>query len=271
MKQPASHPLPTLAILGLLACTLACNPGTDAESEASSDTGNDTDTGTDTGTGSDSEGEPEPEPLIPRCKAPEGMGTPQTIAETLALINTLPEPITVACVVQSLDRPLAINVTTSNFSAQPAVDEHSPRIFIFSGNLLLSVVPDGTGQNLLEFGQPMGNGTSLKGELEMPVEQPVSSGKPFDHLRYNDKITVCGFCHRDEYLAPDIGHENAYISRSLKPVETYAVSIDDLRDEHLNCDPEAEPERCAILSSIFSHGPVVHRDFPAELGTIFDP
>ncbi|HFE46326.1 MAG TPA: hypothetical protein ENJ18_12660 [Nannocystis exedens] len=199
------------------------------------------------------------------------MGKPETIAETLALINALPEPITVACVVQSLDRPLAINATKSNFSAQPAVDEHSPRIFIFSGQLRLSVVPDGTGQNLLEFGQPIGEGMSLKGELEMPVEQPVSSGKPFDHLRYNDNITVCGFCHRDEYLAPDIGHPNAYISRSLRPVDSYAVALEDLRDEHLACDPEAEPERCAILSSIFSHGPVVHQDFPPELGTIFDP
>lgn len=267
MKQPVCHPSPTLAIFGLLVSTLACSPSSDAQSEADSETG----TSTDSETGTDSEGEPEPEVLPPRCKAPEGMGKPATIAETLALINALPEPITVACVVQSLDRPLAINVTTSNFSAQPAVDEHSPRIFIFSGNLVLSVVPDGTGQNLLEFGQPMGNGESLKGELEMPVMQPVFSNKPFDHLRYNDKITVCGFCHRDEYLAPNGGHENAYISRSLRPVDSYAVSVDDLRTEHLDCDPNAEPERCAILSSIFSHGSVVHQDFPAELGTIFDP
>ena len=272
--------LALLTTLTLLAAGCAddgpASQGPASESDATSDGSStadegstaDTDTDTDTDTGTDTDSFP----VLPaRCEAPAGLGSPQTIAEALALLNALPPPITVPCVVESLDRPLAIAATTSTISAQPAVDAGSPRIFIFSGPLILSIVPGGTGRDLLEFGEPRGELDSLKGELEMPALQPIPPGKPFDHLRYNEQLTVCGFCHRDERLAVDQDHPNAFISRALRPVDDRLVPLDDLRAEHAACAPDLEPERCAILSAVFDHGPVFEEGFAEELGTIFDP
>jgi len=231
---------------------------------SSSDTDVDTDADADTDTDSD--------PILPaRCEAPPGLGSPQTIAEALALMNALPPPITVACVIQSLDRPLAITATSSTLSAQPAAGAESPRIFAFSGPLVLSIVPDGAGRDFLEFGEGRGEIDSLKGEIKMPAEQPISADSPFEHLRFNEQITICGFCHRNERPAIDQEHPNAFISSILRPVEDRDVALEDLRAEHAACDPALTPERCEILSAVFDHGPVLEQRFPEELGTIFDP
>ncbi|MCA9699534.1 MAG: hypothetical protein KC431_18555, partial [Myxococcales bacterium] len=126
------------------------------------------------------------------------MGSPQTIAEAMDLVNALPAPVTVACFVESLDRPLAINATTSAFSAQISPETRSPRIFIFSGTLIMSIALDEPGRELLEFAQETSEGRSLKGELITPVALPADEFLPYDHLRYNEAITSCGVCHRDE-------------------------------------------------------------------------
>ena len=268
--------LALMTTLALLAAGCAdegpVSQGPASESDVTSDGSSTSDESSTSDTDTDTDTDTDGLPVLPaRCEAPPGLGSPQTIAEALALLNALPPPITVPCVVQSLDRPLAITATTSTISAQPAVDAGSPRIFIFSGPLILSIVPGGTGRDLLEFGEPRGELESLKGELEMPALQPIPAGKPFDHLRYNEQLTVCGFCHRDERLAVDQDHPNALISRALRPVDDRLVDLDDLRAEHAACAPDLEPERCAILSAVFDHGPVVEERFAEELGTIFDP
>jgi hypothetical protein len=203
------------------------------------------------------------------------MGSPTTIAAVLDLLNALPEPVTVACVVESLDRPLAINATSSTFSAQPAAGGESPRIFIFvaDGALLLSIVPDGDGAPLLEFGQASGyaDGESLKGELHMPVALPIPADKPYDHLRYTETVTSCGVCHRDERLAAEIDHPNAFVSRALRPDPLRDVPLADLELEWTLCDAAATPARCEVLDAVFNHGPVEARDFPEDFATIFDP
>lgn len=204
------------------------------------------------------------------CVAPAGMGTPQTIAEVVELMNALPAPVTVACFVEALDRPLQISATRGVVSAQPADGPENPRIFIFSGQLLLSVAPAGVGRDVVELGEPFGAGQSLKGELIMPLRHPVTADAPFDHLRYNDLLTACGLCHRDERLEPEVGHPNAFVSVALRPVIDELVPLDTLRMAHATCDAEAEPVRCGIYRAIFEHGPVVERDFPVEMATIFD-
>ena len=221
---------------------------------------------------SDADTDAETDAILPvRCEAPPGLGSPQTIAEALELMNALPAPVTVPCFVQSLDRPLALTATTSTVSAQPAGSANNPRIFIFSGPLVLSIVPGGIGRDVLEFGEPRGDFESLKGELIMPVDQPIPAGKPFEHLRFSSQTTICGFCHRDEHLAVDQDHPNAFISRVLRPVDELLVGVDDLRAKHVECDAEFDPMRCEILSAVFDHGPVIEQSFPEELKTIFDP
>jgi hypothetical protein len=204
------------------------------------------------------------------CSAPTGMGSPSTIPEAIQLINVLAGPVSVPCLVQALDRPLAINATSGLVSAQPAVDEQSPRVFIFLDGLILSIVPAGRGRDLLELGQYFGTQESLKGELNMPVEPPIEETLPYDHLRYNDQVTICGLCHLEERPAPEVDHPNAYISRAFQLVEDELVSLEALRGEHETCDADADPERCAILSALFDYGPVEHQDFPEEMLTIYD-
>ena len=131
-------------------------------------------------------------------------------------------------------------------------------------------MPAGDGRALLEFGEERGPNASLKCELHMPAEQPVTPQKPYEHLRYNADVTTCGICHRDERLAIDAVHENAYISRPLRSLDRELIALDALRAARANCDPQADPERCAIYAAIFDHGPVVWRDFPADMSTIFD-
>lgn len=205
------------------------------------------------------------------CVAPEGLGSPQTIPDALDLIDALPAPVTVPCVIQALDRPLRVQATRGTISAQPAASVESPRIFVLSGHLTLSIVPDGRGRDLLEFGQSDGVGQSIKGELIMPVQTPVAAGKPYDHLRYNEQVTVCGLCHQDERLAPQVGHPNAYISRAFRPLPREVVDLETVRAEAEACDPRAEPERCAVLAAVFDHGEVEAAQFPDYYGTIVRP
>jgi len=215
-------------------------------------------------------GEPAPVDDASLCVAPVGLGSPSTIDEVVQLLNALPEPVTVPCLVESLDRPLAINSTRGTVSAQPAESVHNPRIFIFTDGLTLSIVPAGRGRDLLELGQYDTPEESLKAELHMPVETPVTKNSLYGHLRYDENITLCGLCHREERLAPEVGHPNAYISSAFRPRESELVALEAVRAEHEGCDAAADPERCAIYSAIFDHGPVVHRDFADGLLTIYD-
>lgn len=197
------------------------------------------------------------------------MGAPDTIQAAVDLLNALPEA-SVPCLIAALDRPLAINATRGLISAQPAVSADDPRIFVFSGDLVLSIATAGDSRALLEFGERYSEIETLKGELHMPATQPIPPTKPYEHLRYNADITTCGVCHRDERLAPDAVHPNAYLSRPLRPIDEELVGLAALRDAHAGCDPTVDPERCAIFSAIFDHGAVIWRDFPPEMDTIYD-
>ena len=60
------------------------------------------------------------------------LGSPDSIGDAVALINALPKPLTIACFVSALNRPLNLNLTTSTISVQPAIGVSNPRIFIIN-------------------------------------------------------------------------------------------------------------------------------------------
>lgn len=210
-----------------------------------------------------------PDAMPPACIAPANTGSPATIQDAVDLLNALPEA-SVPCLIAALDRPLAVHATSGLISAQPAADVRNPRIFVFTDTLTLSIVPAGAGRDLLEFGEQRPDLMSLKGELFMPAEQPVGPEKPYDHVRYNADLTACGICHREEHPVVDGAHPDAYVSRQLRSLERERVGLDALRAEHANCDASADAARCAIYSAIFDHGPVIWRDFPDAMDTIYD-
>jgi hypothetical protein len=197
-------------------------------------------------------------------------GTPHSVEEAVALLNALPKPTSVACFVESLDRPLVANATNSVFSAQPATSYESPRVFLKVDRTWISIVIDGAASDLVEFGYMLDDGLrSLKGELRLPTTAALALTAPFDRIRYNEGYTVCGACHRDEMLERMAGDTPIYSSLAFRPRAETRVPIDFLRNQAQTCDWDLHPHRCEMLSALFDGGSVNDGEFPADLMTFF--
>lgn len=211
--------------------------------------------------------EPEPRPKVRACLPPEGFdGMPSTIEEVVELINALPKPVTVPCLLSSFDRPLEVNATSNTFSAQPAFGPNNPRIFIYREDLLISVVTKGEGRPLVEFGLMRSPTKSLKGELAFPIEEEITPAAPYERITAEAVIgnsgSKCGFCHLNESLDPDIDFADGYVSDLISPPPSTVVDLDYLLWAYDNCNPETEADRCAMFDSIFAFGDVTYRPLP---------
>lgn len=214
--------------------------------------------------------EPEATPSDMRCAPAAGTsGNPKTIREILELLNGLPHPVQLPCLLESLDRPLALNASFNTQSAQPALGKRSPRIFvILNDSLSMSLVPGA--DPTLEFGERIADpGFSVKGELHFPIENSLVPADAFARLAPDaasgltlEQATKCGVCHDNERPAPDYPVLGAFTSAIVKPTAFFAVPVTSIRQEHETCDAASEPERCALLEAMFGHGEVVQVAFP---------
>ena len=197
-------------------------------------------------------------------------GAPVTVAEAVALLNVLPRPVTAACFVESLDRPLGLAATRSTTSAQPAAGSRSPRIFLFSGPLIISVVAEGAGAEVLEFSElDLATERSVKAELHVPITATLRPEDPFTGFNFGSGATSCSLCHAGEEVAYTAGTARAFSSAALRPTDESLVSLPSLQQQAEACDAAAEPERCALLDALFEHGDVRSQAFPEELPTFF--
>jgi hypothetical protein len=215
----------------------------------------------------------QPAPASQRCVPPTGVsGSPSNIADTVALSNALlaahPEKLTLSCFVESLDRPLGALAVSSLFSAQPAVGARSPRMFFFSGNLVMSVAVAGIGSALLELAEYTTPTRSIKGEIEFPLAAPVTPAAPYERI-VEGTGTSCGGCHRSEKPRADLASAPVFESDVLRPRSRDEISLPWLKGEALACDRKKEPQRCAMLSAIFDHGELVDQKFSPDANTIF--
>ncbi|MEZ4320496.1 MAG: hypothetical protein R3F61_23650 [Myxococcota bacterium] len=186
-------------------------------------------------------------------------------------LNTLPTPIDAACIVRSLERPLSVEATVNPFSAQPADGTRSPRIFLFSDTLSISLVATGVGADVVELGEATGDVQSLKGELALPIEASVAPSAPHDRIvdpTEGVEGTVCRACHDDEAPWPDAPGE-AFASVAIRPDRDSLLDLDLLAELADGCDPTVEPERCAFMDALFA-GEVEHQPFPERFPTIFE-
>lgn len=190
-----------------------------------------------------------------------GNAAPRTIGDAVALLDPLPEPVTAACFVAALERPLRLEATASDFSAQPADSAARPRLFLFLGPLTVSVVPSGPGASLIEFGEHTDPAHTLKGELPLPVEGAVTAQDAFDHVAHPELVTTCHVCHQPAMPWPGGG----YTSVAIRPEDDELVDVDALAAEVRACAP-ADSEACALLGTVFA-GEVVHTPFPASYPT----
>lgn len=208
----------------------------------------------------------------PRCQAPAGISaSPRDSQEALTLLNALPKPTSVACFLESLARPLAIQATNSVFSAQPALSAASPRVFVKLGQSWVSIVVDGSSSYLLEFGDVVADDptSSIKGELQLPLEAAVAPSAPYDRVMFSETGSTCGFCHYNERHADSMPFPSAFASIAFQPRPDSLVGIDSLRFEYQRCDWQKQPYRCDLLSALFGGGEVVELAFSTALPTFF--
>lgn len=205
---------------------------------------------------------------LSECKS--GQYDPQNIDQLLNMINSLPKPLELECILKSLKRPLYVNASASTMSVQPAVGTKSPRIFIFKGNLILTLVPAGEGSLVLEFSELKNDVRSIKGEIDIPVLSIFKKSDAFTKINNTNK-TTCSGCHTSEQFEYQMDGVPVYSSKALKPSSTKNVPLQNLRNELYLCQSKNDSSRrCAILSSLLSHGPVSAKEFPADMPSLLD-
>lgn len=200
------------------------------------------------------------------CRAPLGVsGSPQTISETLVLLNTLPKPTTLECFLQALDRPLNVYFTSSFYSLQPAPEARSPRTFIQRGNLYMSIVFGGAAMDTLEFGYRTVPSRSIKAEIVFPITRDLTEDTLFDRIARSDTTSVCGDCHVSEAREELPGFPaGAYVSEIFEPYDNLEVDLETMRAESETCEEDVESARCGLLAALFENGPLVQGTLPGK-------
>lgn len=194
-----------------------------------------------------------------RCSVPENTPTdPQSIDEAVALINALPKPVTLACFVESLARPMRIQATSSDFSLQPAEGESRPRIFIVRGRLVMSIVASDRPEGMIEFGERVADGRSVKAAIAFPVLAPLNADGAYATVR-RGSLTTCSGCHSHEAPLDEVARPGVFVSTLLSPLAGFEVDLERIIGFAKSCDPAAEPRRCGILRAIAGDGHDVQR------------
>lgn len=197
------------------------------------------------------------------CTGPtDSLGSPKTIEETVTLINSLPRPLSLSCFLTSLKAPLNVFAVNSTFSAQPAVDQNSPRIFIIRSNLVLSVAPGGVGRNLLEFGEFTNSTESIKGELEFPLEGTVTVDQIMKQISQTSNTSTCVTCHSSERKIQYNSLGQLFANKVVRPNESQRVTSSYLKSQAAACNPDINKHRCEVLNAVFSSGQGQDASFP---------
>ena len=144
----------------------------------------------------------------------------------------------------------------------------NPRIFILTEGLVLAVLPEGEGSQLLELGQWTHDLYTLKAEMAFPVTGELAADAPFARVRTETGPTKCGFCHRAEAVHETL--DGAFESVAFQAQPGTEVRVDALRALREACKTDnAQTERCHLLRALFDFGEVRQGAFPAETAVFF--
>jgi hypothetical protein len=228
----------------------------------------------------------QPEDLS-RCQAPANLGL-DTIGDVVDWINAMPKPLTLACFIASLPRPIFYNATTSPLSAQPSLGRENPRVFIRSGaGLWLSFVTqeqshrtedpltgeaqqqwDLDGEQTLELSQGVEAPTpfqSIKAELAFPILAPLAAKAPFSRIVSADgHQTLCAGCHNGETAIDAVEGVPVFRSNMLRNPLIAEVAESDLRTYRRDCNPTETADawyRCQLLEALLGRGPMIWLSF----------
>lgn len=232
------------------------------------------------------------------CVAPSNI-TLLHIEDVITWINAMPKPLTLACFIASLPRPVYYNSTISNFSAQPSIGRANPRIFLnFNEGLWLSFVPqeaittqtkegithkiwDQDGIQLLELSEEVTSHhtspQSIKGELAFPITTQLAPNAPYAHINFNadKKSSLCGGCHANETVIDSIEDVPIFRSAMLRNFEAGEVRHATLIDAYLTCDDNLHEDnhtqnewyRCQMYEATFGRGTMLWRSFREDIET----
>lgn len=189
-----------------------------------------------------------------RLRAGEAALNPITVDQVVELINRIEKPVTIPCLISFLQTPLRIYAVNNQASAQPAAGPESPRIFIFNHNLILSVVPDGSGKDFVEMSEVVGVFRSLKAELKFPINDIIVSGDAFRTIVNDQGVTTCRGCHENSAIATQITSGPAFVTDMILPNPSKRVPVSSLNFWARNCNSSANPYRCEMLKSLIIDG-----------------
>lgn len=194
------------------------------------------------------------------------LASPQTIDQLVQLINVLPKPVNLSCLITALKKPLNVFAVNNTFSAQPAVGINNPRIFIMNGNFIMSVVPAGIGMTLLEVSQIISQSASTKGEIQFPVADILPTDAPYTKILESKGETTggtsCRTCHQGEIRNLNINTGTAYNNELIKPDPFKRVTQPYMKTQAQNCNSQLNAHRCDLLKAIYIDGQAQDADFP---------
>ncbi len=193
--------------------------------------------------------------------ADDSLKDPKTMGEVVNLINALPKPVSLVCFLNALKPPLKVFAVNSTSSAQSAVGNASPRIFVLKEKLSLSVVPAGIGKDLLELGEVYSS-QSFKAEIRFPVEGNITMAGLNSYLSGGAGTSSCSGCHLHESKMSYQNTNGTFISDIFRPDESKRVGKAYMKIETDICKSEVNKFRCDMLKAIYINGQAVDDIFP---------
>jgi hypothetical protein len=188
----------------------------------------------------------------------------------IARLNALGPGTDGACFVASLPRPLAVTATIGTTSAQPANGRGAPRLFFMLPKIVISAVPAGDGNKVIELGEWAGSTRTIKGEIAVPVAGALGADAAFLRVLQGSARTTCATCHRGEEPHPTI--PNAFVSLAFKPEPGTSVTVTELEELHHLCSvAEDDSPRCGMIHALFDHGEITQGEFSPVVETFFGP
>ncbi|MFO1367353.1 MAG: hypothetical protein U1F46_00040 [Marinagarivorans sp.] len=233
---------------------------------------------------------------ITRCIGPANIPL-NSVESVVDWINAMPKPLTLACFVASLPRPLKFNATNSRSSVQPAIGNINPRIFVQYDNLWLSFVPqeafsaikdpvtgerkpvwDADGEQLLEFSLEVASDLpvpqSIKGELAFPILNTLPRNAAYAHIADTANESRCKACHGYETIVGQLDGAAIFRSKMLRSAKQTLLRPDDVLLDYLACDPNIntgptsenhEWYRCQMLKAFVDRGPIEWQNFRSDI------
>ncbi|HMW46686.1 MAG TPA: hypothetical protein PK011_14310 [Marinagarivorans sp.] len=230
------------------------------------------------------------------CKGPANIQL-NNFAGVVDWINAMPKPLTLACFIASLPRPLTYNATFSRSSVQPAIGKLNPRIFIQYEKLWLSFVPqeamtavkdpltgertsvwDSDGIQLLEFSLEVDSDLpvpqSIKGELAFPILKNIPRNAPYARIADSSRESTCKACHANETIIGSLDGAPIFRSKMLRSAKQTLMQPDDIFLHYYACDPQIntgpgtennEWYRCQMLKAFVEHGPIEWQNFRSDI------